>query len=114
MNILMVHSSTLTITIDGEHLTCGGFSLNETVCSRSLEVIIDCFGSVSLSPKKNDSGIIFVGETCGGLPSLRTILEDTTNEFYMTPSGEGSSSLSVSQRHSMGTPPAPITTTPWL
>jgi hypothetical protein len=89
MNILMVHSSTLTITTDGEHLTCGGFSLNETVCSRSLEFIIDCFGSVSLSPKENDSGIIFVGETCGGLPSLRTILEDTTDEFYMTPSGRG-------------------------
>jgi hypothetical protein len=32
----------------------------------------------------------------------------------MTSSGEGISSLPVSQMLSMGTPPAPIATTPWL
>jgi hypothetical protein len=47
------------------------------------------------------------------LPSLCTILEDSTDEFYMTSSREGISGLPISKRNSMGTPPAPIATTPW-
>jgi hypothetical protein len=40
----MVHSSTLTITTDSERLTCGGFSLGETIHFGSLEFIANCFG----------------------------------------------------------------------
>jgi hypothetical protein len=75
----MVHSSTLTITTNGEHLTYGGFSLGETICFRSLEFIVICFGSLSLSPKGSDSGSIFMGMARSGLPSLCTILEDSTD-----------------------------------
>jgi hypothetical protein len=50
--------------------------------------------------------------TCSGSPSLHPILEDSTDEFYMSSSKEGSSSLPVSRRCSMGTPPAPIATMP--
>jgi hypothetical protein len=32
INVLMVHSSMITVAVDGECLMCGGFSLNETVC----------------------------------------------------------------------------------
>jgi hypothetical protein len=32
----MVHSSELTVSTDGEHLRCGGFSLDETIHFGSL------------------------------------------------------------------------------
>jgi hypothetical protein len=47
----MVHSSTLTVTTDGEHLTYSGLSLEETIHIGSLEFIANGFGSLSLSPK---------------------------------------------------------------
>jgi hypothetical protein len=88
----MVHSSMLAITTDSELLTYGGFSLNETVHFGSLE---------------------FMGTAHNRSPSLHPILEDSSDEFNMTSSGEGSSYFPTSQRHSMGMPPAPIITTPW-
>jgi hypothetical protein len=41
LNVLMVSSSMITITTDGERLTCGGFSLGETIHIRSFEFIAD-------------------------------------------------------------------------
>jgi hypothetical protein len=75
--------------------------------------IINCIGSLSLYPKGSDLGAVCMGMTCNGSPLLCTILKDSTDEFYMTSSGEGSSSFPISQSHSMGTPPAPLATTPW-
>jgi hypothetical protein len=95
LNVLMVHSSTLTVTVDGEHLTCSGFSLGETIRFGTLEFIPDSFGSLTLSPKGSYSGFVFVETTRNGSPSLCTILQDS-NEFYMTSSRKGSSSLPVS------------------
>jgi hypothetical protein len=109
----MVHSSMLIITTDGEHLTCNGFSLGETIRFGGLDFITDCFSSLSLSPKGNNSCVIFIRMARSGSPSLRSILEDSTNEFYTASSREGSSGFPISQRHSLGTPPAPIETTPW-
>jgi hypothetical protein len=60
LNILMVHSSTLAITTDDEHLTCGGFYLSETIRFESLEFIAGCFGNLSLSSKGSDSDAVFV------------------------------------------------------
>jgi hypothetical protein len=105
LDVLMVHSSTLAITTDGEHLTGGGFSLGETICFRSLEFIADYFGLLSLSPKGSNSDAIFTGITHSRSPSLWTILEKSIDEFYMTSSGDGSSGLPLPQRHSMGTLP---------
>jgi hypothetical protein len=51
LNVSMVYSSMLTITTDGECLTCGGISLEETVCFGRLEFIADCFGGLSLSSR---------------------------------------------------------------
>jgi hypothetical protein len=49
LNILIVHSSMLIVATDGERMTCGGFSLSETIYFGSLEFIADCFDSFSLS-----------------------------------------------------------------
>jgi hypothetical protein len=61
LNVLRVHSSTVVVTPDDKHLTCGGFSLSENVCFGSLEFIADCFDNLSLSP---------MGATRSGSPSL--------------------------------------------
>jgi hypothetical protein len=37
----MVPSSMITITADGEHLSCGGFSLDETIRLGNFEFIAD-------------------------------------------------------------------------
>jgi hypothetical protein len=49
-----------------------------------------------------------------GSPSLQAMIEHSMEEFYTASRGEGSSGLPVSQRLSVGVPPAPIATTPWL
>jgi hypothetical protein len=81
LNISMVQSSTLVITADGKHLTCGGFTLGEIIRFGSLEFIADNFRSLSLSPKGNDSGADFRGMAHGGSLSLHTILEDSADEL---------------------------------
>jgi hypothetical protein len=63
LDVPLVHSSALTISADGERLTCGGFSLSEAVHSGSLEFIAEHFGGLSLSPMRNDLGGTFMGST---------------------------------------------------
>jgi hypothetical protein len=36
LDVLMVPSTMITVTANGEHLTCGGFSLNEPVRLRNF------------------------------------------------------------------------------
>jgi hypothetical protein len=48
LDVPMVPSSTITIAIDGERLTCAGFSLSEPVCLRNFKFIADYFGDLSL------------------------------------------------------------------
>jgi hypothetical protein len=64
----MVHSSSLIIGTDGERLTCGGFSLGETIHFESIKFIADYFDCLSLSPKGSDSCTIFMGTTRSGSP----------------------------------------------
>jgi hypothetical protein len=46
----MVPASSITITSNGEHLACSGFSLSEPVHLGNFEFIADYFGGLSQSP----------------------------------------------------------------
>jgi hypothetical protein len=47
-------------------LTCGGFSLGETVRLGNFEFITDYFSGLSLSPRIGDTGVTFMGSTHSG------------------------------------------------
>jgi hypothetical protein len=86
----MVHSSTLIVTTEGEHLTCGGFSLGETVHFGSLEFIPRGATQAPSSWERPTAGHLRY------IPSSRAPLTSSTQCL----------------RHSMGTPPALIAITP--
>jgi hypothetical protein len=111
-DVIIFHSSELTVVNDGECLTCGSFSLSESVCFGSPEFIADCIGGMGLSPKGSDPGSIFAGTTHSGSLSLWAMIRDFTDEFYTASSREGSNDLLTSRRHSTVALSAPIATTP--
>jgi hypothetical protein len=69
LDVLMVPSSTIIIAANGECLACGVFSLGETVCLGKFEFIADYFGGLSLSPRRGDLGITFMGSIQSGVSS---------------------------------------------
>jgi hypothetical protein len=109
----MVHSSALTVATDGEHLTCNCFSLSKTILFGSIEFIVDCFGGLSLFPKGVTQVLSLWAQPIAVHYCYRAITKDSTDDFYMASSGEGSSGLPTFWRHNTGTLPAPIATTPW-
>jgi hypothetical protein len=70
LDVPMVPSSMLIVIAGDERLSCGGFSLDETIRFRSLEFIADCFGGLSLSPMGDGSEAIIMGSARDGPPSL--------------------------------------------
>jgi hypothetical protein len=78
----------------------------------SLEIIADYFDNLSLSPKGNDSGSIFVGMVHNGLSSLYTILEESADEGDMTSSRGGRFDFPISRGCNVVTLTVPITTAP--
>jgi hypothetical protein len=78
LDVLMVPSSTFVVAADGECLMCGEFSLGETVHFGSLEFIDDYFGGLSLSPRRGDSGTVFMGSIRSGASTpRRAMIEDS-------------------------------------
>jgi hypothetical protein len=111
----MVSSSVITVATDGERLSCGGFSLSETVHLGNFTFIADYFSGMCLSPRRGDLDAAFMGSTHSGTLSLRrAMIEDSTKEFLTVSSREGGFSLPSPRRHSMGAQPDPVTTTPWM
>jgi hypothetical protein len=111
----MVHSFAFTVSTNNERLTCGGFFLGETVHFGSLEFITDCINDLSLSSRRNDSGAAFMGSPHSGPPTPPwTMIEESTEEFFMASSGEVGSSFPSSRRHDTEALSAPVATTPWL
>jgi hypothetical protein len=91
LGILMVPSSSIAITADGEHLACGGFSLSEPVRFGNFEFIADYFGGPSLSPRRGNEGAVVAGSTHSEASTLqRATIEDSIEEFLTVLSGEGS------------------------
>jgi hypothetical protein len=98
LNVSIVPSSVITVATDGERLTCGGSSLGELVHLGNFEFIIDYFDGVSLSPRRGDSGVAFIGSTHSGTPSpRRAMIGDSTEEFNTTSDGEGGDRHPLSQ-----------------
>jgi hypothetical protein len=96
-------------------LTCGGFSLEETVHFGNFEFIVNYFGSLSLSPRRGDVGIIFISPTRSRASTPRqTMIGDSVEEFLTTPSGDGSFSLPSPRRRDTGASLTQITTTLWM
>jgi hypothetical protein len=60
IDVLIVPSSMITVTADGEHLTCDGFSLGETVCLGNFEFIANYFDVLSLSPRRGNADAAFI------------------------------------------------------
>jgi hypothetical protein len=112
----MVPSSALTVATDSECLMCDGFSLSETIHFGRFEFIADYFSSLSLSPKRGDSGAAFMGSTRSKTPSSRwAMIEDSIEEFLTASSmGGGGSGLPSPRRYGTGALSAPVTTTPWM
>jgi hypothetical protein len=111
----MVPSSTITVTANGEHLTCGGFSLGETIYRGNFEFITDYFGGLSLSLRRGDEGAASMGSTRSEAGTPRwAMIEDSTEEFPTASSGIGSFVLPSPRRRGTDASLTHITTTPWL
>jgi hypothetical protein len=79
-----------------------------------FEFITYYFNGLSLSPRRSDSGTVFMGSTHSGPPTPRQAMtEDSTEEFHTVSSGGGGSGLPSPRRLSTGAPPAPVITLPW-
>jgi hypothetical protein len=90
LNVLMVPSYSLAIASDGEHQTCGGFSLGETIHFGSLKFIADYFGGLSFSPQRDISKATAMGLTHSRPTSqVHAMIRDSTEEFHMASDGEG-------------------------
>jgi hypothetical protein len=98
--------------VECERLRCGGFSLGETIHLGSFEFIANYFGGLSLSPRRSDSGVAFMGSTHSGTPpSWWAMIEDSAEDFLTVLSGEEGFGLPSPRRHDIGALPTLITTT---
>jgi hypothetical protein len=109
LDILMA-SSALAFSANGEHRTCDGFSHGETIRLGSFEFIADYFSGLSLSPRRSDSDFAFMASSRSGPPTpLWATIEDSTKEFHMASSGDRGSGLPSPRRLSVVALPASIT-----
>jgi hypothetical protein len=90
LDVLMVSSPVLAIAANGEHLSCDGFSLDETICFGSLEYIAGCIGDLSLAPRRDGLEAAILGSSHSRPPSpLRAMIGDSTEEFHRASHEEG-------------------------
>jgi hypothetical protein len=89
LDVLMVPSSSVAITTDGERLACGGFSLGEPVHLGNFEFRTDYFGGLSLPHRRGNEGTVIMGSTHSGASTpYWAMIEDSTEEFLTASSGE--------------------------
>jgi hypothetical protein len=112
LDVPMVHLLKPTIVTDNNSSIGIDFAWGEIIHLGSLEFTTDHFDNQSLSPERNDSGVIFVFIVHIGSPSLHTIHMESTNEDDSTSSNRGSSSFPISWGCNVVTLNTPIATTP--
>jgi hypothetical protein len=79
LDVLLVSSSIIIIPADSEHLTCGEFSLGETIRLRNIEFNADYFSGLSFTPKRGDACAALMGSTHSGASTpWRAMIEDNT------------------------------------
>jgi hypothetical protein len=99
----MVPSSSITVAVDGECLTCGGFSLSKTIHLGNFKFIADYFGGLSLSPRSGDVCAAFMSSTRSRASTPRwAMIEDSIEEFLTASSREGSFAPPLSQKAQHG------------
>jgi hypothetical protein len=79
----MVPSSAITITTDGECLTCSGFSLGKPIRLGNFNFIADYFDGLSLSIG-GDSGTTFMGSTRRAASTLWQAMTEDSAEVFLT------------------------------
>jgi hypothetical protein len=80
LDVPIVYSSRHTFVANGNNPTGIGLTPGETICFGSLELTADRFGCLSLSPKRVDQGVVFIGMVHSGSLSLHTTLEESFDE----------------------------------
>jgi hypothetical protein len=80
----MVPSSAITITTDGECLTCSGFSLGKPIRLGNFNFIADYFDGLSLSIGGGDSGTTFMGSTRRAASTLWQATTEDSAEVFLT------------------------------
>jgi hypothetical protein len=84
---MMLPSSVIIVTSDGEYLMCSGFSLDETVHLGNFKFIAEYFGGLNLSTRRSDVGAAFMGSTHSGASTPWWALTgDSADEFLTEPS----------------------------
>jgi hypothetical protein len=84
LDVPMVPSSSIAVAADGEHLTCGGFSLGKTVCLGNFDFITDYFGPT------HSAGTAVMGPTRSGASTpWQTMIEDSVEESSRRQVGRG-------------------------
>jgi hypothetical protein len=89
LNVSLVHSPKLTLVANDNNLIGVGFALAKSIYFGSFEFTADHFGNLSPSLEGNDLGTVFVGLVHYVLPSLHTILKESSNEGNTTLSAGG-------------------------
>jgi hypothetical protein len=114
MDVPMVPSLTLIITADGEFFLLCDFSLSETIRYGRLEFIADCFGGLSLSPRRDSSDAATMGSTRSRPPSpLQAMTRDSTKELHTASDRDGGLNVPSPRRHDIGASLTPAITMSW-
>jgi hypothetical protein len=85
----MVPSSKLSFIANDNNPTDIDPAPGSTIHFSSLELLTDCFGHLSFSPQRRDSGGMFIGMVHNGSPSKRTPLKEYSNENGATSDAGG-------------------------
>jgi hypothetical protein len=110
----MIPSMALVVAVEGECLSRGDFSIDETIHLGILDFIANCFRGLSLYPRREGLDAVTVGSTRSKPPSsLQVLTRDSTEKFHRASDEEGWLVLPSPMRRGTGASSAPTTTMSW-